>query len=70
MRQEGVVTFTHFTCRPHCALKDRNEENQAVRGLEVGANSAENGRFLASVTVPSHQSLGAVAVAADNSLGD
>jgi hypothetical protein len=42
----------HFTCRPRWALKDRKEENQAVRGLEVEANSAENGLFLASVTMP------------------
>ena len=49
----GVVTFTHFTCQPRCALKDRKEENQAVRGpAEVGANSTKNGLFLASVTMP------------------
>jgi hypothetical protein len=50
-RVKGVVTFTHFTCQPRCALKDRKEENQAVRGLDVGANSTENGLFLASVMV-------------------
>jgi hypothetical protein len=51
-RSGGVVTFTHFTCQPRCALKDRNEENQAVRGLEMGASSTENGLFFASVTMP------------------
>ena len=37
---------------PRCALRGRKEENQAVRGLEVGANSAENGLFFGSVTLP------------------
>src|ERR1700722_6702309 len=50
--RQGVVTFTHFTCQPPCALKDRKEENQLVRALDVGANSTENGLFLASVTTP------------------
>ena len=40
-----------ITCQPRRALKDRKEENQAVRGLEVGASSTENGLFLASVTM-------------------
>jgi hypothetical protein len=48
----GVVTFTHFTCQPRCALKDRNQENQSVKGLEVRANPTGNGLFLASVTTP------------------
>jgi hypothetical protein len=52
-RPEGVVTFTHFTCQPRCALKDRNQENQSVKGLEVRANPTGNGLFLASVTMPS-----------------
>jgi hypothetical protein len=48
----GVVTFTHFTCQPRYALKDRNQENQSVKGLEVRANPTGNGLFLASVTKP------------------
>ena len=50
--RHGVVTFTHFTCQPRCALKDRNQENQSVKGLEVRANPSGNGLFLASVAIP------------------
>jgi hypothetical protein len=49
----GVVTFTYFSCQPRCALKDRKDENQQVRTLDVGANFTKNGLFLASVTTPS-----------------
>jgi len=49
----GFVTFAHFTCQPRCALKDRIEENQLFRALDLGAKSSEKGLFLASVTMPS-----------------
>ena len=49
---EGVVTFAHFTCQPRYALKDGAKENQSFRALDVGVESAENGLFLANVTMP------------------
>ena len=52
MTAGGVVTFTHFGSQPAGASKDREEENQTVRGLNPGAKSTENGLFLASVTMP------------------
>jgi hypothetical protein len=48
----GRCHIRAFYLSTRCALKDRKEENQAVRGLEVGANSPKNGLFLASVTMP------------------
>ena len=50
--RDGVVTFAHFTCRPSYALKDGTKENQSFRALDVGVESAENGLFLANVTMP------------------
>src|SRR5580692_6595712 len=59
-RPHGVVTFTHFTCQPRCALKYHKEENQPVRAVDVGTNSTENGLFLESVTTPCEAKRGAM----------
>ena len=50
--RKGFVTFAHFSCQHHFALKDCAKENQSFEALEVGARSTENGLFLASVTMP------------------
>ena len=58
----GVVTFAHFTCQPRCALKDGAKENQSFRALDVGVESAENGLFLANVTMPLRFLISSIAV--------